>query len=254
MGKRIRVQRRGHAGPTFRSSTHKRIGPALYPLTITAKDSYTNTLNGVIQDLAHDPGRGSPLGLVKFENGDKCYTIMPEGTHTGQQIQIGGNASIEVGNVVSLGKIPEGTMVCNIELKPGDGGKIAKSSGTYAIVGAHTTQGSMIKLPSGKTRYLNDYCRATIGVVAGAGRTEKPFLKAGQMYHLMRAKGHKYPRTRGRAMVAAVHPYGSSKRSARKGTTTSHGAPPGQKVGLIAARGAGRRKKSARSARATEGL
>src|SRR5512136_1156626 len=87
---------------------------------------------------------------------------------------------------------------------------------------------------------------ATIGVVAASGRTDKPFLKAGEKYHLMKAKGHKYPRTRGRAMVAAVHPYGSSKRSSRKGTTTSHGAPPGQKVGLISARGTGRKAKSAR--------
>jgi len=254
MGKRIRVQRRGHAGPTFRASTHKRVAPALYPPTITAKSSYNNALNGTIQDLTHDPGRGSPLGFVKFENGAKCYTVIPEGIHTGQQIQIGGNAPIEVGNIVSIGKIPEGTMVCNVELKPGDGGKMAKASGTYAIVGAHTAQGTMIKLPSGKTRYIDGYCRATIGVVAAAGRTEKPLLKAGQMYHLMRAKGHKYPRTRGRAMVSAVHPYGSSKRSARKGTTVSHGAPPGQKVGLIAARGAGRKKKSARAASIAEGL
>jgi large subunit ribosomal protein L2 len=148
-----------------------------------------------------------------------------------------------VGNILPVGKIPEGTMVCNIELKPGDGGKIAKSSGAYATVVAHTAQGTLIKLPSGKTRYVSDYCRATIGVVTGAGRTEKPFLKAGAKFHLMRARGRKYPRTRGKAMVAAVHPYGSSKRSARKVTTVSRNAPPGKKVGLIAARGAGRRKK-----------
>ncbi|MEM3054446.1 MAG: 50S ribosomal protein L2, partial [Candidatus Bathyarchaeia archaeon] len=131
----------------------------------------------------------------------------------------------------------------NIELKPGDGGKIAKSSGAYATVVAHTAQGTMIRLPSGKTKFLSEGCRATIGVVSGAGRTEKPFLKAGPKFHLMRARGRKYPRTRGKAMVAAVHPYGSSKRSARKVTTVSRHAPPGKKVGLIAARGAGRKKK-----------
>jgi large subunit ribosomal protein L2 len=134
-------------------------------------------------------------------------------------------------------------LVFNLELKPGDGGKLARSSGAYTTVVGHTPQGTMVRLPSRRTRYVNDYCLATVGVVAGAGRTEKPFLKAGEMFHWLRAKGHKYPRTRGRAMVAAVHPYGSSKRSARKGTTTSHGAPPGQKVGLISARGTGRRKK-----------
>jgi large subunit ribosomal protein L2 len=181
--------------------------------------------------------------LIRFENGETCYTVVPEGAYSGQQIQMGGKAPVEVGNILPVGKIPEGTMICNIELSPGDGGKIARSSGAYAMVVTHTAQGTIIKLPSGKTKYISDHCRATIGVVSGAGRTEKPFLKAGPKFHLMKAKGHKYPRTRGRAMVAAVHPYGSSKRSARKVTTVSHHAPPGKKVGLIAAKGAGQKKK-----------
>lgn len=243
MGKRIRVQRRGRGGSTFRASTHKRVAPAKYPPAITPKDSFEASINGVVEALVHDPGRGAPLAFVRFENGETCYTVPPEGVFKGQQISLGGKAAAEVGNILPLGKVPEGTIVCNLELRPGDGGKMAKSSGAYATVVGHTPQGTMIKLPSGRTRYINDYCRATLGVVAGAGRTEKPFLKAGAMFHWMKAKGHKYPRTSGRKMVAACHPYGSSKRSARKGTTTSHGAPPGQKVGLIAARGAGRKKK-----------
>lgn len=241
MGKRIRVQRRGRGGPTFRAATHKRVAPACYPPL--SKDIYETVVKGVIEEILHDPGRGTPLGLVRFENGEECYTVIPEGVYSGQQIEMGGKAHVEVGNILPIGRIPEGTMVCNIELKPGDGGKIAKSSGAYATIVAHTPQGTMIKLPSGKTKYVSDICRATIGVVSAAGRTEKPFLKAGAKFHLMRAKGRKYPRTRGRAMVVAVHPYGSSKRSARKVTTVSRNAPPGQKVGLIAARGAGRRKK-----------
>jgi large subunit ribosomal protein L2 len=104
----------------------------------------------------------------------------------------------------------------------------------------------MIKLPSGKNKHINDLCRATIGIISGAGRTEKPFLKAGDKFHLKKAKGHLYPRTRGRAMIAAAHPYGSSKRGARKVTTVSRHAPPGKKVGLIAAKGAGRRKRKRR--------
>lgn len=197
---------------------------------------------GSIKDIVHDPGRGSPLAFVRFESGESFYTVVPEGLYVGQQIQLGGKAPVEVGNIIPMGKIPEGTMICNIELRPGDGGKLAKSSGSFATIVGHTSQGTMIKLPSGKTKYLADRCRATVGLVSGSGRTEKPFLKAGQVFHLMRARGRKYPRTSGRKMVAAVHPYGSSKRSARKVTTTSHGAPPGQKVGLIAARGAGRRR------------
>jgi len=243
MGKRIRVQRRGRGGPTFRASTHKRVAPAQYPLTITAEEYFETAIKGVVEELVHDPGRGTPLALIRFENGETCYTVVPEGVYLGQQVLMGGKAPVEVGNILPVGKIPEGTMICDIELRPRDGGKIAKSSGAYAVVVAHTPQGTIIKLPSGRTKYIDDYSRATIGVVSGAGRTEKPFLRAGAKFHLMRARGRKYPRTRGRAMVAAVHPYGSSKRSARKGTTVSHHAPPGQKVGLIAARGTGQKKK-----------
>ena len=246
MGKRIRVQRRGRGGSTFRASTNKRVAPARYPSAIRVKENFETAVKGVIEELVHDPGRGSPLALIRFENGETCYTVVPEGVHTGEQIQIGGKASVDVGNILPMGKIPEGTMICNIEMRPGDGGKLSKSSGSYATVVSHTPQGSVIKLPSGKTKYIADFCRATIGVVSAAGRTDKPFLKAGTKFHLMRARGRKYPRTSGRKMVAAVHPYGSSKRSARKVTTTSHGAPPGQKVGLIAARGTGRKGKSAR--------
>jgi len=241
MGKRIRVQRRGRGGPTFRAATQKRVAPARYPQK--TKDIFDILMKGIVEEVLHEPGRGAPLALVRFENGETCYTVVPEGVYLGQQIQMGGKAQVEVGNILPVGKIPEGTMVCNIELKPGDGGKIAKSSGAYAIVVAHTAQGTMVRLPSGKTKYISDDCRATIGVISGAGRTEKPFLKAGPKFHLMRARGRKYPRTRGKAMVAAVHPYGSSKRSARKVTTVSRRAPPGKKVGLIAARGAGRKKK-----------
>ncbi len=244
MGKRIRVQRRGRGGSTYRASTHKRVAAAQYP-AMTPKEAFETVIKGVISSLVHDPGRGAPLAFVKFENGDTCYMVPPEGAHEGQQIQLGGKASADIGNILPLGKVPEGTLVSNLELRPGDRGKLAKSSGAYATVVAHTPQGTMIRLPSRRTRYINDYCMATVGVVAAAGRTDKPFLKAGEKFHLMKAKGHKYPRTSGRKMVPAVHPYGSSKRSARRTTTTSHGAPPGQKVGLIAARGPGQKKKRA---------
>jgi large subunit ribosomal protein L2 len=243
MGKRIRVQRRGRGGSTFRASTNKRVAPAKYPSTVGPKESSESAVNGVIEELVHDPGRGSPLALIKFENGDECYTIVPEGVYTGEQIQIGGRAAVDVGNILPVGKVPEGTMICNVELRPGDGGKLSRSSGSYATVVSHTPQGTMLKLPSGRTKYIADGCRATIGVVSASGRTDKPFLKSGAKFHLMKARGRKYPRTSGRKMVAAVHPYGSSKRSSRKATTTSHGAPPGQKVGLIAARGTGMKKK-----------
>jgi len=244
MGKRIRVQRRGRGSSTFRAPTHKRVAQVQYP-SVTEKQR-EGTTHGKITGIVHEPGRGSPLASITLETGETYHTVVPEGVYEGQPIQIGDKASVDIGNVLPLGKIPEGTMICNIELSPEDGGKIARSSGSYAMVVAHTPEGTIIKLPSGKNRYINDLCRATIGVVSGAGRVEKPFLKAGNKFHLKKAKGQLYPRTRGRAMVAAAHPYGSSRRGARKVTTVSRRAPPGKKVGLIAARGAGRKKRKKR--------
>jgi len=241
MGKRIRVQRRGGGGPTWRALTHRRIAAVQYPAL--SKKEIEAYIQGQIQEIVHEPGRGSPLALVKLETGQDYYTVVPEGVFQDQTIQLGSKASVDVGNIIPLGDVPAGTMVCNIELQPGDGGKISRSSGAYATVVAHTPLGTMIKFPSGKTRYLNNLCRAMIGVVSGAGRVDKPFLKAGAKFHLLRARGRKYPRTRGIAMVPAVHPYGSSKRGGRKVTTVARGAPPGQKVGLIAARSAGRKRK-----------
>jgi len=241
MGKRIRVQRRGKGGPTFRAVTHKRVASVHYPPL--SKREIERFIQGQVKEISHDPGRGSPLALIKLETGEAYHTVVPEGIYQGQTIQMGSKASVDMGNIIPLGDIPAGTMVCNIELQPGDGGKIARSSGAYATVVAHTPLGTMIKFPSEKTRYLNDLCRAMIGVVSGAGRVDKPFLKAGAKFHLLHARGRKYPRTRGVAMVAAVHPYGSSKRGGRKVTTVGRGAPPGKKVGLIAARSTGRKRK-----------
>jgi large subunit ribosomal protein L2 len=244
LGKRIRVQRRGRGTPTFRASTHKRVAPVQYP-PMSAKQ-HEGVINGQVKSIVHDPGRGSPMVAVKLETGDTYYSVVPEGVYEGQPTQIGSEAVVDIGNVLPLGKIPEGTMVCNIELSPGDGGKLVRSSGAYATVVGHTPEGTMVKLPSKKTKYVNDHCRATIGVISGAGRTEKPFLKAGTMFHLMKAKGHMYPRTSARAMIAACHPFGSGRKGGRKCTTVSRNAPPGRKVGLIAARSPGSRTKRRR--------
>lgn len=241
MGKRIRVQRRGRGSPTFRSVTHKRIAPVKYPSR--SKEEQEGMIQGKILEFLHEPGRGSPLASVKLETGQKYFTVIPEGVYKGQQIQIGSKAFVDIGNVIPLIGIPEGTMICNIELSPGDGGKIARSSGSYATVVGHTPQGTMIKLPSGKIRYLNDLCRATVGVISAAGRVDKPFLKAGAKAYWMKSKGRVYPRTRGRAMIAAVHPFGSGRRGGRVVTTVSRHAPPGRKVGLIAAASTGRKRK-----------
>ncbi|RLI24998.1 MAG: 50S ribosomal protein L2 [Candidatus Hecatellales archaeon] len=241
MGKRIRVQRRGRGTPTFRAPTHKRVSPAKYPPPEVLKGK----VKGVVRALVHDPGRGAPLALIECEGGLAFYTVAVEGLHVGQSIEIGPEASPKLGNIVQVSKLPEGSIICNVEKNPGDGGKFARSSGSYATVVAKTPGGVVLRLSSGKTTTVNGEALATIGVVAGFGRTEKPFMKAGEKYYLMRAKGRKWPITRGVAMIAAVHPHGGGRhRHLGKPGTISRHAPPGRKVGLIAARQSGRSKRT----------
>ena len=235
MGKRIKVQRRGQGTPQFQSAHTGKVAPARYP-SITE-----GTVQGVVRDLQHEAGRGAPLALVELENGTSFYTAAPEGLAINQDVKLGREIPIEVGNVIPLGNIPEGTLVCNIELKPGDGGKIAKSSGSYATIIAHNEDMTVLKLPSKRSVQIHSGARATIGVTSGAGRMEKPFLKAGEAWHAAKAKGQVYPTAHGVKMTAASHPHGGGRhRRPGKSTTVSRLSPPGAKVGLIAARTSGR--------------
>ena len=244
MGKQIRVQRRGRGGSVFRARTFRRIAPVRLPL---AADS-SLSLRGVVREILHDPGRGTPLAFVEFANGTACCLTAPEGVSLNQEITVGADAPPSVGNVLPLGSMPEGTLVCDVELRPGDGGRIAKASGSYCMVVSHTPQGTELRLPSGKSVYMNDRCRAMVGVVAGAGRVERPFLKAGTAKKLMRARGRVWPVTKGQAMIAASHPHGGGRhKHAGKATTVSRNAPPGRKVGMIAARQTGRAKRATRT-------
>ena len=243
MGKRIIVQRRGRGTPTFRAHTIYRVAPVRYP-SILANIASKQPIRGVVEKLLHDPGRGTPLAMIRCENGTVFYNVACEGMYEGQEIYIGGDR-LDTGNILPISQIPEGTIICNVEKIPMDGGKFARASGSYAIVTAHTPYGTTIKLTSGKTTIVNNNALATIGVVAGSGRTDKPFMKAGEKYYLMRSRGRKWPRVRGVAMVAASHPFGGGRhRHVGKPSTVSRHAPPGQKVGLIAARTTGRAKKS----------
>jgi large subunit ribosomal protein L2 len=142
---------------------------------------------------------------------------------------------------LSLESIPDGTLICNIEKNAGDGGKLIKSAGSSALVFAHGTEGVTLKFPSGKFLMVNPKCRAMIGIIAGAGRKDKPFLKAGNRAKYMQAHGRLYPTVRGIAQAAVYHPHGGGRhqhigRQSSVGRTT----PPGRKVGIIAPRKTGR--------------
>ncbi|KAG2630107.1 hypothetical protein PVAP13_3KG493500 [Panicum virgatum] len=134
-------------------------------------------------------------------------------------------------------------VVCNVEHHVGDRGVFARASGDYAIVISHNPDNgtSRIKLPSGAKKIVPSSCRAMIGQVAGGGRTEKPMLKAGNAYHKYRVKRNCWPKVRGVAMNPVEHPHGGGNHQhIGHASTVRRDAPPGQKVGLIAARRTGR--------------
>ncbi|KAH0871722.1 hypothetical protein HID58_078744 [Brassica napus] len=271
MGRVIRAQRKG-AGSVFKSHTHHRKGPAKFrSLDFGERNGY---LKGVVTEIIHDPGRGAPLARVAFRHPfrykkQKELFVAAEGMYTGQFLYCGKKATLVVGNVLPLRSIPEGAVVCNVEHHVGDRGVLARASGDYAIVISHnpdndTTRNGYrnvrslflelgsysynlhigfgrVKLPSGSKKIVPSGCRAMIGQVAGGGRTEKPMLKAGNAYHKYRVKRNCWPKVRGVAMNPVEHPHGGGNHQhIGHASTVRRDAPPGQKVGLIAARRTGR--------------
>lgn len=236
MGRRIRGQRRGRGGSVFRAPSHR------YKADLShRREEDGDVLKGTVVGIEHDPARSAPVADVEFEDGDRRLVLAPEGVSTGEEIQIGISAEIAPGNTLPLAEIPEGVPVCNVESKPGDGGRFARASGVNATLITHDRKAAVVQLPSGEVKRLSPDCRATIGVVAGGGRTEKPFVKAGNKYHKMKARGTKWPRVRGVAMNAVDHPFGGGGRQhpGRPKSVSRH-APPGRKVGDITSRRTGR--------------
>ena len=236
MGRRIFGQRRGRGTPTFRAPSHR------YKAELShKKPEETDVVSGTIVGIEHDPARSAPVADIEFEDGDHRLVLAPEGVTVGDEIQVGISAEIKPGNTLPLAEIPEGVPVCNVEAKPGDGGKFARASGVNADLITHDRNAAVVQLPSGEVKRLDPSCRATIGVVAGGGRTEKPFVKAGKKHHKMRARGSKYPRVRGVAMNAVDHPFGGGGRQhPGRPKSVSRDAPPGRKVGDISSRRTGR--------------
>jgi large subunit ribosomal protein L2 len=236
LGKRTLVRRRGKAGKQFRAITVGKIAPAKYP-NFKSHERHS----GTVIDIVHERGRDAPLAKIRFDNGTLSYVPAPEGTSVGSNVELGSGTTAAARNILSLESIPDGTLICNIEKNFGDGGKLIKSAGSSALVFAHGSEGVTIKFPSGKFLTVNPKCRAMIGTIAGAGRKEKPFLKAGNRAKYMQAHGRLYPTVRGIAQAAVFHPHGGGRhqhigRQSSVGRTT----PPGRKVGILSPRKTGR--------------
>jgi len=235
MGKRIISQNRGRGGPTYRAPSHK----------FKAKLSHPNisdtTIRAEIVEILHDPARSAPIARISFGNGEERLILVCEGMAVGQAVDCGIGAEIKVGNILPLSDIPEGTPICNIESHPGDGGHFARASGAYGLLVTHDVGKTLVQMPSGTMKWISPRCRATIGLVAGGGRTDKPYVKAGKKYHKLKTRAAKYPRVSGVAMNVIDHPFGGGNRK-HPGRPKSVGrnTPPGRKVGSIASRRTGK--------------
>lgn len=224
MGKRLIHQRRGSGRPQYRTPSHRHTDDVRQPPMENG--------TGKVVDLVHAPGRSSPLALVDFD-GDKDFVIAAEGMSVGQTISVG-SGRVAVGNVLTLSSIPEGTLVHNIEKIPGDGGIFVKAAGTSAQV---ISRGAIVvlQMPSGEMKEFHPNCRASVGIVAGHGRSDKPFAKSGKRFHAYRSKAKAYFKVSGVSMNAVDHPHGGgSHKHVGKPSTKSRNAWPGQKVGRLA--------------------
>ena len=232
MGKKLIQQRRGRNKGRYSVPSHRYKGKIKYfSKNIEGK--------GVVEDIIHDPGHTAPITKVRF-NKNNHFMLASEGIKIGDSVEY--NNKLNIGNISTIGDIEEGLPIYNIEISPGDGGKLVRSGGSYATVVSHQSGKTVIRLPSGQFKTLQSKCRATIGVVAGGGRKDKPFLKAGKKYHEFRKKGKQYPVVRGVAMNAVNHPHGGGgHQHVGKPYTVKRGASPGRKVGSIAARRTGRK-------------
>lgn len=237
MGKRIITQRRGRGTSRYRAHSFKFKGTAAHPVKSDEAKA------GVILDFIKCAAHTAPLAVVDYGD-ETCLMLAADGMRVGDEVQAGSDAPAEKGNVLPIGQIPEGTLVYNIEAQPGDGGKFVRASGTFARVVSKTTAGVVVRMPSRKQKTFGVNCRAMIGTIAGGGRGEKPLMKAGIAHFKHKARNHLYPKVSASAMNAVDHPYGN-KRTARKSKAkpVSRHAPPGRKVGMVAARRTGRKKR-----------
>ena len=178
---------------------------------------------GTIATIEYDPNRTANIALVHYEDGVKTYIIAPKGLKVGQKIESGSQADIKVGNALPLIDIPVGTVIHNIELKPGKGAQLIRSAGTSAQVLGQEGKYTLVRLNSGEVRMILSTCRATIGVVGNEQHELINIGKAGRSRWLS-----KRPTVRGSVMNPNDHPHGGGEGKApigRKAPLSPWGKP-----------------------------
>jgi large subunit ribosomal protein L2 len=178
-------------------------------------------MSATVESIEYDPNRTALIALVIYEDGEKRYILAPNGLKVGQTIRSGKGIAPEVGNTLTLDEIPLGTLVHNIELRPGQGGTLARSAGSYAQLTSRDGKYAIIKLPSGESRMVLTTCRATIGTVSNSDHALEKSGKAGRNRWMGRR-----PRVRGVAMNPVDHPMGGGEGRASGGHPRSRKGVP----------------------------
>jgi len=175
-----------------------------------------------VKTVEYDPNRSAFIALLVYADGEKRYILAPKGIKVGQEVLSGPGIQPEVGNTLFLSEIPLGTIIHNLEMRPGQGGKMVRSAGGWAQLVAREGKYAVIKLPSKETRMILVTCLATVGAVSNSDHTHQVSGKAGRSRWLGRR-----PRTRGVVMNPVDHPMGG-------GEGRASGGHPRSRKGLLA--------------------
>ena len=218
VGKRISGGRNneGHRTMRYLGGGHKR------KLRLIDFKRNKDGVPATVKSIEYDPNRSARIALLYYVDGSKAYIIAPNGLEVGSTVVSGENAAPDLGNALPLSHIPVGTLIHNIELRPGQGAKIARSAGNFAQLTSREGNYAIVKLPSGETRKILATCKATIGVVGNSDHALEQSGKAGRSRWLGRR-----PHNRGVVMNPVDHPMGG-------GEGRQSGGHPRSRTGLYA--------------------
>ncbi len=174
-----------------------------------------------VVSIEYDPNRTARIALLAYADGEKRYILAPQGLKVGQKLASGRGVAPEVGNSLYLSEIPFGTVIHNIELRPGEGGKMARGAGTFAQLMSRDGKYAVVKLPSSETRLILQSCKATIGMVSNPDHNLERAGKAGKSRWLGRR-----PRNRGVSMNPVDHPMGGGEGKASGGLPRTRKGTP----------------------------
>ena len=175
-----------------------------------------------VKTIEYDPNRSARIALLFYADGEKRYILAPNGLQVGQTVMSGADVAPEVGNALPMQNIPLGTLIHNIELRPGQGASLVRSAGVFAQLTSREDKYAIVKLPSGELREILAACKATVGVVGNSDHALEKSGKAGRSRWLGRR-----PRVRGVAMNPVDHPMGG-------GEGRASGGHPRSRKGLLA--------------------